>query len=139
MAETETPEMLYFSSVQGRVVARFGTGAFIGCKKEVKRNKQGAITGRKWVWDTDRVVAIPKIEAVGNLKSYMGAVRRKDLVARTAADHEKWLEKQKEQGEKDAKVSKKRGKGKRTPAQTPGTLDGGAPAGAGGEGAPASS
>ena len=131
MAETK---MLYFSSVKGRVVSRFGTRDYIGCRKEITRSSQGVVTRRKWVWDTDRVMAIPFEEAVSSLKAYMGAVRRGDLKKRSKADYEKWLTSRAEENEKAEKASKKRGKGKRRPAGTPTALDGGTSDGAGGDG-----
>ncbi len=74
-------EFRYFSSVQGRVVPRYGTDTFIG----VKRTPSG------WEWDEERVVAIPAAECSRFGREYQNAVRLKALKKRTREDYDAYL------------------------------------------------
>ncbi len=88
-------EFRYFSSVQGRVVPRYGTDTFIG----VKRTSSG------WGWDEERVVAIPAAECSRFGREYQNAVRLRALKVRTREDYDAYLKKVAEQEKERAQAA----------------------------------
>jgi len=68
-------DFVYFRSVEGRAVPRFGTDVFIGCVK----TKDGFVF-------SNEPVAVPKSEERRYRREYNNAVRRGDLVSSPGLD-----------------------------------------------------
>jgi hypothetical protein len=66
----ETIKFRYFKSVEGKVVQRYGTERFIGCKY---------IDG-DWKWKTDRVVSIPETECNQYKMEYDRAIKERSIL-----------------------------------------------------------
>jgi hypothetical protein len=94
--------MKYFSCVKGRAFARPGKGGrtFIGCSLRIKRNSQGKVLSRKWVFHTDRVVAIPAAEVAYFSRDYARAFKDESLERRTEGDYQAFLKEQEAENEK---------------------------------------
>lgn len=67
-----------FRSIPGRVVPRYGTDTFIGCVRTREVDASGRVShGFEW---HDRVVLIPDVEVRRYNRSYLSALRNKDLI-----------------------------------------------------------
>lgn len=78
----------YFSSVEGRIVTRFPSlrspvAQYIGARRE----------GKKIIWNTDEVVAVPQTEFRKFRAEYRRALRDKSLVERDEKAYKGWLAK----------------------------------------------
>ena len=62
-------KLRYFKSIHGKVVPRFGTERFIGCKHN----------GKDWEW-SDKLVSIPASECDAYLVEYKRAIKTKTLI-----------------------------------------------------------
>ncbi len=108
MSET----MHYFKGVQGRACPRYGTEAFIGCRRGPKG----------YIWNVDAVVAIPDIEIAPNRKAYASHVRLGDLLVATKEDYDHWLEQRKQasiakRAERDAERAEQQAAAKKAKAE----------------------
>lgn len=70
---------LFVSSVEGRLVTRYGTRTFIGAERR-------ASDPRQLEWHTDQVIAIPHDEFRKYRREYLRALREGSLVVRTDAE-----------------------------------------------------
>lgn len=68
----------YFSSVFGKVVPRFGTDVYIGCKR----------TNTGFEWDEKKVVCIPESEIVRYHREYTRVIKEGSIVKRTKTDYD---------------------------------------------------
>jgi hypothetical protein len=93
----------YYATVKGRPVARFGAGSSALLGARIDSSVEGNIA-----YDEGAVVAIPPLEHARFAREYGKAVRNGELREATRADHDAYLAKQKQQGERDAAELAKR-------------------------------
>ncbi len=75
---SEVQQFRYFSAVQDRLFRRCGTAAFIGATR----------TATGFVWNVEKITAIPLGEIARNLKTYNNGVRRGDIKERDREEYE---------------------------------------------------
>ena len=98
MSNVTQMQFRYFSPVEGRVVQRFGTDAYIGASRGPKG----------FAVNPDAVVAIPVTEITPRLKTWRNLVSRGDLVERTEQDFVAWQGERKRRTEVAVAARKKK-------------------------------
>lgn len=71
----------YFSCKSGHAVPRFGTDVFIGAIKQ----------SGGFIWDEDKIAAIPESEVLRYKREYDRAIRDGSLISRTQVDYDKYI------------------------------------------------
>lgn len=74
-------KMHYLRAVEGRAMARFGSGTFIGCV----RTK----TGHRW--NTDAVVVITETEYKPHRKAYRRAIKTGDVLSSSKKEYDEYI------------------------------------------------
>lgn len=82
-------KMHYLKAVKDRACPRYGTEAFIGCRRGPKG----------FVWSMDAVVAITENEYAPHRKAYDMHLRHGDIKRAIKADYDAWLAKRKADAE----------------------------------------
>lgn len=96
----------YFSSVKGRAFPRPRTDTYIGCQKKHERDDKGKVISTKFVWDTEKIVAVPASEVAQHLKTWDKGIKAGDVVELDAEAAEKAIKAAERAVAKKAKEAK---------------------------------
>lgn len=106
MATGSAPKfVLFVSSIEGKLVRRYGTPVQIGAVRECENPDEPNLSRQRWRyrWQTDQVVAIPEDEFNRYRREYTRALATGALTKRTEAEWRK-------QNEAATHTSSKKGK-----------------------------
>lgn len=90
----QTPFVRFLSCVEGKLVARYGSGTFYTANGSIGAHRDP--TSGELKWNPAEVVALSPAEAARYAREYDHAVRSDSLVERSEADYLAWVKAQKD-------------------------------------------
>lgn len=112
-------KMHYLKAVKDRACPRYGTEAFIGCRRGPKG----------FVWNLDAVVAITEREYAPHRKAYAMHLRHGDIEKSSKSEYDAWLAKRK--AEADARRAEREAEREKQKAEAEAAAEGTNDSGAG--------